>query len=137
MDFSRSEKLPNFKRDGYEQLNSRLGDDPLTAVRLMRAQMAQMSLRDRLNDRDVKVSEAFLKDRHVCFQSVFARESSRTLLKAEHELEELQRKRTDALIRGETLDARRITREMQDIRSKAVYDAYADLLLNEQQASEL
>lgn len=69
-----SEKQPNFKREGYEQLNSRLGDDPLTAVRLMRkfcfitlqktvylmdcllgAQLAQMSLRDRLNERDVKV----------------------------------------------------------------------------------
>ncbi|KAI6177158.1 Peroxidase [Aphelenchoides bicaudatus] len=114
-----SAKAPNFKREGYEQLNSRLGDDPLTAVRLMRAQMTQMSLRDRLNERDVK--------------SQFAREASRKLQKAEVDLESLQRKRTDALIHGDTLEARRLTREMQDIRSKATYDAYADLLLSEQQ----
>lgn len=53
--FSASVKQSSFKRTGYEQMNSRLGDDPLTAVKLMRSQMAQMSLRDRLNDRDVKV----------------------------------------------------------------------------------
>lgn len=31
------------------------------------------------------------------------------------------------------MEARRITREMEDIRSKATYDAYADLLMNERQ----
>jgi hypothetical protein len=45
----------------------------------------------------------------------------------------MQRLRTDAIINGDTLEARRINRMMQDIRSKATYDAYADLLLSEKE----
>lgn len=47
----------------------------------------------------------------------------------------MQRRRTDAIINGDTLEARRINRMMQDVRAKGTYDAYADLLFNEQQVS--
>ncbi|KAI6215119.1 hypothetical protein M3Y94_00347700 [Aphelenchoides besseyi] len=106
-----------FRRDGYEQRDSRLGDDPLTEIRLMRAQMRRLALRSTQNERDVR--------------SQFARQANRVLGDAEAEMERLQRRRTDAIINGDIIEARRVGREMKDLRAKAAYDAYADLLMSD------
>ncbi|KAI6240910.1 hypothetical protein M3Y99_00399600 [Aphelenchoides fujianensis] len=65
--------------------------------------------------------------------SQFARQANRILGDAEAEMERLQRRRTDAIINGDTLEARRVGREMKDLRAKAAYDAYADLLMSDRE----
>uniref|UniRef100_A0A914BZ76 Centrosomal protein CEP104 Zn finger domain-containing protein n=1 Tax=Acrobeloides nanus TaxID=290746 RepID=A0A914BZ76_9BILA len=110
-----------YKPLGFETMNSKLGEDPITEIRTMKNRLRKMAVSSTLNDSQVKT--------HLCQQAC------EELSKAEVELEKLQRKRTDLLLRGDTGPAQQIANQMNDIRNRAMHSAYVDLVMDKSQSA--
>ncbi|KAE9552760.1 hypothetical protein FO519_004022 [Halicephalobus sp. NKZ332] len=108
-----------YRRNGYETFNSQLGEDPMTALRTLKNRLRTMNVSSSAKDRTVKA--------HLCKQACDK------LATAEDEMQNLAHVRSQAILQGDTKKATEVSKQMHDLRDRATFTAYTDLLLDENQ----
>uniref|UniRef100_A0A915DQA2 Centrosomal protein CEP104 Zn finger domain-containing protein n=1 Tax=Ditylenchus dipsaci TaxID=166011 RepID=A0A915DQA2_9BILA len=106
----------SYKRDGFQIIGSELADDPLTNVRTMRNRLQQVAVNSAGRDLEIKAE--------------LAQAASDSLAKAELQLVQLHSKRSDGLFSDDSKTAEKLTRQMKEVSERAIYDAYADILMD-------
>lgn len=102
---------------GYQEKSSEVGTDPLGAVRTLRNNLRVMSLEHRDKDEPVKA--------HLC------QAACDDLSKAEKQLVDLSHKRSDAVVRGDSKQAEKTSKDMERVKSDAIRNAYSDLIMDD------
>uniref|UniRef100_A0A7E4UW70 TRAF-type domain-containing protein n=1 Tax=Panagrellus redivivus TaxID=6233 RepID=A0A7E4UW70_PANRE len=112
-----------YKPIGYKTFKSELGDDPLTALKILKTRIRNMSITTDAKSYPIK--------KQLCQQA------NNDVSKAEKEMEGLAAQRSQAILQGNTTDANEISKKMNDLRDRATYTAYSDLLLEENKMSSM
>ncbi|KAK6739907.1 hypothetical protein RB195_008412 [Necator americanus] len=110
--------IPNnvYHSSGYISRRSELGEDPISTVRTLRAQLRNMAIKCLEEDVPVKA--------HLCERACDR------LTNAEGELMALSRQRTNAVLNGDTRMGEKLAKRMEELKEDVVRDTYSDLVMD-------